>query len=414
MHILILGGRGLIGAALATALRLRGHQVAILSRHASNSDEISANFADLIQPQDWLPHLNNVDVLVNAVGIFCESATQTFADLHVKAPLALFAACEQLGLKRVIQISALGAASTAITPYWRSKGEADEALMKSQLDWTIVRPSLIYSPNGTSSQVFCQIASLPLLPDLQGLSQVQPVHLDDVIALLVKLIEARAANHQIVEAVGATAMPLHQWWQALRSAMNMKNTISIKVYPWQQYLAMRVCQYMGFSLLNADSLAMLKADNTGDENPMRELLGRSPKAAVPDAAQSETQRQAALLAWLLPLLRWSLAAVWLLTAVVSWHFPRADSFALLGQAGMSATWQPLLFYGSVALDVAFGIACLLNRYWRWQIVLVLFYSVIIAIQIPEFLWHPFGPLLKNLPILALLLMLDQLKTPRHR
>jgi len=413
MHILILGGRGLIGAALTTALRLRGHQVSIMSRHVSNSDEIAANFADLTQPQDWLPHLNNVDVLVNAVGIFSESATQTFADLHVKAPLALFAACEQIGLKRVIQISALGAASTASTPYWRSKGEADEALMKSQLDWTIVRPSLIYAPNGTSSQVFCQIASLPLIPDLQGLGQVQPVHLDDVIALLIKLIEARVANHQIVEAVGPTAMPLHQWWQALRRAMKLENTISMKVYPWQQYLAMRACQYIGLSLFNADSLAMLKAGNTGDVNPMHELLGRSPKAAVPDPAQSETQRQAALLAWLLPLLRWSLAAVWLLTAVVSWHFPRADSFALLGQAGISDSWQPLMFYGSVALDVAFGIACLLNRYWRWQIALVLYYSVIIAIQIPEFLWHPFGPLLKNLPILALLLMLDQLKTPRH-
>lgn len=412
MRILILGGRGLIGAALAIALRNLNHQVISLSRHSSQDHEIAADFAALTQAQDWLPYLKGIDVVVNAVGIFNESGENTFAKLHIDAPLALFAACEQMGLKRVIHISALGAASDAITPYWRSKGQADQALMQSQLDWTIVRPSLIYAPDGASSQVFCQIASWPVLPDLQGVGLIQPVHLDDVIALLIQLIHERKACQQVVDAVGPRAITLHQWWQSLRQAMQIRNTLSIKVYPWMQYLAMRISQYFSLPLFSSDSLAMLQVGNTGDVRPLSKLLSRSPKAAVPDARQSAAQRQAALLAWLLPVLRGSLAAVWLLTAVVSWLYPRSSSFDLLGQAGISATWQPLMFYGSFALDIGLGIACLINRFWRWQLALVLFYSAVIAIQIPEFLWHPFGPILKNIPILALLLMFAQLKAHR--
>ncbi|MBY0446662.1 MAG: DoxX-like family protein, partial [Burkholderiales bacterium] len=49
-----------------------------------------------------------------------------------------------------------------------------------------------------------------------------------------------------------------------------------------------------------------------------------------------------------------------------------------------------------------------TRSWRLQWLLVFAYSIIIAIKLPQFLWHPFGPLLKNLPIMALLLMLDLL------
>jgi hypothetical protein len=76
--------------------------------------------------------------------------------------------------------------------------------------------------------------------------------------------------------------------------------------------------------------------------------------------------------------------------------------------GIPNEWQALLFYGSVAMDTLFGWACLFNVAWRWQLLLVLFYSIVIAVAMPEFLLHPFGPLLKNLPILALLILFDQL------
>jgi uncharacterized protein YbjT (DUF2867 family) len=173
---------------LRDVLLMRGNQVRLLSRRALAHPEceaIQGDFAALQNAADWLPLLDGIDTVINTVGIFAESAGQSFTALHRAAPQALFAACEASKIKKVIHLSALGAAADAPTAYWRSKGRGDAALMQSTLNWTIVRPSLIYAPDGASSRTFCSLASLPLIPDLQGVSEVQPVHLHDVLALLI-------------------------------------------------------------------------------------------------------------------------------------------------------------------------------------------------------------------------------------
>ena len=414
MHILILGGTGLIGAALGKALQVHGHDVRLLSRSRA-PNTIYGDFAQLQNAAAWLPLLEGIDVVVNAVGIFSETPSQSFADLHVNAPIALFKACEQAGIARVIQVSALGAAPDAATEYWRSKGQADAALSSSSLNWSIIRPSLIYAKQGRSCRVMCGIASLPLLTDWQGCGDVQPVHLDDVIALLLRLVESSITEREMINVVGPSAMPLSQWWQQLRQAMGMRVAIEVKVLPWMQQIVSATAQYLPSSLLSRDSLAMLRLGNCADGQLFASRLGRAPKPALPAAHEAAVVRQSAQLAWMLPMLRIALALVWFLTAATSlWGWPRSDSYALLGAVGIPASLQATLFYGSVAMDAAFGLACLFNIAWRWQLLLVLFYSIVIASALPAFLLHPFGPLLKNLPILALLLMFDQLNPKRQK
>jgi uncharacterized protein YbjT (DUF2867 family) len=416
MNILLLGN-GLIGSHLRDALLMRGHQVRLLSRHALAHAEckvIQGDFAALQNATDWLPLLDGIDTVINTVGIFSESAEQSFMALHSAAPQALFAACEASRVKKVIHLSALGAAVDAPTAYWRSKGLGDAALMQSKLNWTIVRPSLIYAPDGVSSRTFCSIASLPLLPNLQDLGHIQPVHLHDVLTLLIKLVEHPVAQQQIIHAVGPQTMPLTTWWQQLRQGMGLGRAMTLPIAKYLQSLAAKSAL---LPLFQPDSLTMLRAGNCSDAAPFAAILGRAPQAAIPvNGAARE-----ALLGWLLPLLKLSLALLWLGTAAVSlWAWPRADSYQLLADVGIPSAWLPLFFYGSVAMDSVFGLLCLMDllgvqtRSWRWQWLLVLAYSIIIAIKLPQFLWHPFGPLLKNLPIMALLLMLDLLSPGKKK
>ena len=68
--------------------------------------------------------------------------------------------------------------------------------------------------------------------------------------------------------------------------------------------------------------------------------------------------------------------------------------------------------GAAAIDIALGIATLVARsrwLWRFQIAIIVAYTAIISVGLPEFWAHPFGPVLKNLPILAALLLLLQLE-----
>src|SRR5688500_18883753 len=129
MVILITGATGFIGRRLVVALRAAGHRVIAAVRHPGISpDSVAADFTRDLDSDSWVPRLIGVDVVINAVGILREHGLQTFENIHARAPKALFSACVSAGVKRVIQISALGAESGK-TGYFTSKHSADEHLM---------------------------------------------------------------------------------------------------------------------------------------------------------------------------------------------------------------------------------------------------------------------------------------------
>ncbi|MES3020737.1 MAG: DoxX-like family protein [Pseudomonadota bacterium] len=113
----------------------------------------------------------------------------------------------------------------------------------------------------------------------------------------------------------------------------------------------------------------------------------------------------------LRVLRWSLAAVWIATgAVVLGIYPREGSLALLARAGLGGNLALLALFGGALLDLGFGCLTLWwPRRWLWraQAAVIVVYSAIITVALPEFWIHPFGPLLKNLPILAIIWLLHQ-------
>ncbi len=117
---------------------------------------------------------------------------------------------------------------------------------------------------------------------------------------------------------------------------------------------------------------------------------------------------------LLPVLRLSLSTTWLVTAWVSaFVYPRADSLDLLARAHVPDFLAPAALYGAAALDGVLGLGIWLPRWRRAmylaQMALIAFYTVVISVWLPEFWAHPYGPVLKNLPILALIYALLRLE-----
>lgn len=110
MKILLTGGSGFIGRNLGAALAAKGHIVLTASRGNG------FNFAHMLTENEWLPHLQGVDAVINSVGIIGECRDQRFDTLHTHAPVALFRACRLAGVRRLVQISALGADETAFSP----------------------------------------------------------------------------------------------------------------------------------------------------------------------------------------------------------------------------------------------------------------------------------------------------------
>jgi uncharacterized protein YbjT (DUF2867 family) len=140
---------------------------------------------------DWLPRLQGVDVVINAIGILRDTRTATFQAVHEDAPIALFRACVQARVMKVVQISALGADAQAVSRYHLSKKRADDALAELPIPWVIVQPSLVFGMDGRSAALCLALAALPVIPlPGDGGQCVQPVHIDDLTAAIVALVRS--------------------------------------------------------------------------------------------------------------------------------------------------------------------------------------------------------------------------------
>lgn len=421
MHILLTGADGFIGGALVPALAARGHRLTLCVRDAAAAaqrwpahDVAAVDFVQAQRSEDWAPLLAGVDAVVNAVGIFRERGEQTFAALHARAPIALFEACAASGVGRVVQVSALGARDDAVSAFLRSKHAADAALQRMPMVSTVVRPSLVFAESGASARLFLRLAALPLVPLPSAAAQpVQPIHRDDLVAAIVALLDMEQPP-ALLEAVGPQRLSLRAFLASLRSGMGLGRARFVPVPGALTRLAAAIGSRVPGALFDRDALRMLEQGNQGDATGIAQVLGYTPRAPERFIDPDQAVRTAgwARLQWLLPLLRVSVALVWIATGIVSMGvYPVADSLALLARVGLHGTAALVALYAAAALDLALGIATLLARRRRWlyrvQAAVILAYTAIITAWLPEFWLHPYGPVLKNLPLLVALWLLHE-------
>lgn len=418
MVILLTGASGFIGQRLTKALVAAGHQVVCTTRTPKKDLHlryVEADFTRDFDKEDWMPRLAGIDVVINAVGIIREQGRQTFEAIHERAPQALFAACAASGVRLVVQISALGADEQAQSRYHLSKKRADDYLTGLPVHSVIVQPSLVYGEEGASARLFTTLASLPLigLPG-KGEQQIQPVHIDDVVAAIVALLDKPLKSGTRLPLVGPEPMSLRSFLAILRQSMGLGRAHFMPVPLPLVRLAAAAGKILPGSLLDPETIQMLERGNTADAGAITALLGRAPRPARDFVGQARNTRLQALLNWLLPVLRFSIALVWIFTGIVSLGvYPVSESYALLARVGITGMLAPVMLYGAALMDLAFGIAILVMHkrrlLWLAQLAVILFYTAIITWRLPEFWIHPYGPLLKNLPMLAAIWLLFELE-----
>jgi uncharacterized protein YbjT (DUF2867 family) len=421
MKIFLTGATGFIGRALVKKLRLMGHEIICGVRRqpgvfASASIEYcKVDYVADVDPAVWVSRLKGVDVVINAVGILREHGAQTFDTIHTRTPMALFAAAASAGVRRVVQISALGADTNAASRYYASKKKADDFLATLPLEWVVVQPSFAYGPDGTSARLFRMLATLPCIPmPGDGMYKVQPIHIDDLAQAIATLVSAPQFFRRRIPLVGPIPMRFAEFLLRLRAALLLGTTRLIHIPLWLMRGIAAVAELFPLSLLSRETLSMLLNGNTADAADTRALLNRSPASVEAFVADARTDAASARLIWLLPPLRWSIAFVWIATAIVSLGmYPLQDSYVLLARVGITGWAAPFVLYSAAALDLAFGIGTLWlskrRRLWQAQIATIIGYSAVIAIALPEYWTHPFAPMLKNIPMLAAIWLLYELE-----
>ncbi|MBY0527013.1 MAG: NAD(P)H-binding protein [Gemmataceae bacterium] len=424
MRIFLTGATGFIGGHILRSLSDRGHQVTCLARgnSAAQLRSLALTSVQIVEgeftaPADYVKHVAGHDVVINAVGIIRETSSATFDSVHTRAPIVLFDAALAAGVRKCIQISALGADDAAQSRYHLSKRAADRHLASLQVPWVVLRPSLVYGPGDHSMTFFESLAALPIAPvPGDGQYPLQPIHMDDLVRAVVLAVEREELAGVAVDVGGAEPMTFDRILDVLAMKLGKRRTRKLHIPISVMELTARGTDALGRGPISGDELSMLRRGNVADNRPFIECFGFAPVAFGVGIARkpfTEADRWHARIANLRLPLRWSIAFVWLATGIVSAFFSTAEGFELLRQVGITGPLANLALYGTAYFEIAIGLATALG--WRVrrmaliQLVLMFGFMLILTFGIPALWLHPFGPLTKNIPLIVATLVMMALE-----
>lgn len=382
---------------------------------------INIDFNRDVTPEDWIPRLNGIDAVINCAGILRARPGQSIQSIHALAPKALFTACQMAGVRRVIQISAISADSTAGTAYAQTKLDADRFLMETDLDWIVLRPSLVYAEGAYGGTALLRaLAAIPYVLPLVGKGDqlFQPIHVDDLAAAVCKILDNPSINREIIEPVGPDGLTLKQLLIDLRKWLGVKPGHQIEVPVGLINIFARLGNVIG-GPVNATALRQLLHGNAGAPEKFINTVGIMPRrwsdALLARPAQAQ-DRWHARLYFLRPALRWSLALLWLVSGIVGLSQPASVTGPILSSFGLSGPVATASVWLFSLIDIAVGLALLAR--WRprfvalVQIALIGIFTVSLTFAHSALWLDPFGPLLKNIPIVVAVITLAAIETDR--
>lgn len=412
----VVGGGGFIGRRVVAALSEAGEEAEAPGRDVFDISQGA--------PQALAERLAGVEVVINCAGLGRDARVDNLRAVHVDGPTRLATACRIAGVRRLIHISALGAAPGDPSRLLASKGEGEAALAEVKgLEVCVVRPSLAIGSGGAVGDFFAALAALPLPPRLgPGSWRVQPLHVDELATLIAKLAFAEKVPSSL-DAVGPAPMTTDDLEQMLRHWLGLAPARLALPLPRFALAALAWAnEIVEVGPGDRELVAALERGNVGDPAGSAAVLGRSPRplsASLASAPATLADLWRARLYFVQPLLRLSLALLWIGAGVVSFGlFPVAESYVMLAEVGLRGPLADLALFGGAALNLALGAALLVN--WRVapialaMLALVILYSLV-GLALPADYWlNPFAPILKNLPIAAALLALVAMEKPRRR
>lgn len=300
--IVVLGGTGFVGRHLVARLSAAGHRVLVLSRNREQRPDlrllpgVTVRTADVHDRQQLMAAFQGAAAVINLVGILNERGFRGkgFEKVHVELTRSVLLACRGAKVRRLLQMSALRAGE-GDSHYLRTRGEAEALVRASGLDWTLLRPSVIF---GRGDGLFCRFAGLlrwlPVLPLARAGARFAPVHVGDVASAMLVMLARPASIGQIHELYGRQVMTLEEIVRYTARHLGLRRL----VVPLPDFLG-RLQALVGDVLpgkpISSDNFRSLKLDSVGSRDGLATLgIAPTPVDAIVPALLSGGRRQALL------------------------------------------------------------------------------------------------------------------------
>lgn len=267
----VFGGSGFIGRYLARRLARAGARVVAAVRRPERAGflgpmgdvgQVVPVAADIGDDAAVAAAVAGSDLVVNLVGVLHESGRRTFDAVHAAGAARVARAAAASGARRLVHVSAIGAAADSPAAYGRSKAAGEIAARDAFPGTVIVRPSVVFGPEDDFLNRFAALARLaPALPLPDGgRTRLQPVHVGDVAEGLARAAERPDSAGRVHEFGGPA---VHTFREVLEFVLAATGRRALLVPAPRALLALpaRLFELLPDPPLTRDQLAMLSRDN---------------------------------------------------------------------------------------------------------------------------------------------------------
>lgn len=277
--VTILGGSGFVGSSVVARLDQAGYQVKVLTRRRERAKHlillphVQVVECDILDPVALKAQLQGSDIVINLIGILHQTRDNGFDRMHHQLPRRVAQLCDELGIARLLHMSALQASPGAPSEYLRSKAAGEQAVMtySPRLQVTIFRPSVIFGAHDHFINLFAKlIRMVPVLALAMPQAKFQPIWVEDVATAMVNAVSEPATYGKIYELGGPAILTLQQIIEAVMKITQVKRPI-IGLGRKLSLLQGSVMQCLPVKLMSRDNVQSMLVDNVC-QNPMANEL----------------------------------------------------------------------------------------------------------------------------------------------
>lgn len=285
MRILLTGASGFVGSHMLERLITDGHHVRVLARDPMKLDpppgpgRMDAIKGDIVRNDGVAEAAAGCDAAIHLVGIIQESGPATFEKVHHVGTVNLVNAAKKAGIKRFVQMSALGARADGVSAYQTTKWKAEEAVRASGLEYVILRPSIIFGPrDGFVTQMLDVMRSAPLIRPVPGTGKYpfRPVYIGDVVECFVQSLTNPEATNQAIELVGRDELTLDEVLAAIAESAGIRKPAVHIPLGLMMFNAKLMGKFMKQPPVTPDQLRMLQEGSTADPAAMMRIFHLNP------------------------------------------------------------------------------------------------------------------------------------------
>jgi NADH dehydrogenase len=281
--ISIFGAGGFLGKYLIRQLTKLDYRIKIATRNPylkgylkplGNPGQIELFKTNIFDEEDVRRVLKNSDLAINLVGILYETRKQKFKQIHSHFPYLLTNLCNELRIKNLVHVSALGVKEKHSSEYMKSKFEGEKNIKENFKPSVILRPSIVFGPEDKFFNTFASLTQFsPFLPLIGGgKTKFAPIYVGDVAKAIVKALELNNFKPKIYELGGPKNYSFKELMEILLIEIKKKRflvPIPFRFAKFQSYFL----QMMPNPLLTPDQVELLKHNNivSGDYPTLKDL-----------------------------------------------------------------------------------------------------------------------------------------------